>query len=296
MTSDRPRVAVPGAPSPGFPALLDAIDRATRTPEPFEPSEAPFWADPYISARLLEFHLDGSTPAASRVPADLDAAVANLAVHDLAGPGIRLLDLGTGPGLIAHRLARAGTAVTGVDLSERSLAYARARAEEDGLAIDYRLQDFTRLTDEGAYDVAFQSYLELSTFDDATLGRILAGVHRALVPGGAFVFDVQTPRTFALRDRPRTWSVEHGGLWRPGTHLVLTQRVAYPEGVHLEQYVVVDADGPTTYRMWFRAFTPETLTDLLQRAGFTVEHLWGSLAGEPASDESPELAVLARRG
>lgn len=276
-------------------AMLDAIVHATRRPQPFEATVAPFWDDPYISARLLEHHLDDTSPAASRVPAALDAAVAHLAAHGLAGTGVRLLDLGTGPGLIAHRLARAGTAVTGVDLSERSLTYAREQAAADGLDIEYRRQDFTRLTEDAAYDVAFQSYLELSTFDDDTLDRLLAGVHRALVPGGAFVFDVQTPQAFAGWDRPRTWSVEHGGLWRPGDHLVLTERLSYPDDVHADQYVVVDEHGPTTYRMWFRAFTPRTATDLLGRAGFAVEQVWGSLGGEPFTEGSSELAVLARR-
>lgn len=52
--------------------------------------------------------------------------------------GLRCLDLGCGGGLIAEEMAKHGAAVTGVDASQVAIRVARAHAEREGLAIDYR--------------------------------------------------------------------------------------------------------------------------------------------------------------
>ena len=50
----------------------------------------------------------------------------------------RALDVGCGGGLLSEPLARMGAEVTGVDASSRAVEVARAHAEGQGLAIDYR--------------------------------------------------------------------------------------------------------------------------------------------------------------
>jgi 2-polyprenyl-3-methyl-5-hydroxy-6-metoxy-1,4-benzoquinol methylase len=172
---------------------IDDIIRLDRAPEPFQPGDAPFWDDPHISEGLLRAHLDDAMEAASRPAAEIDGAIAWLGGLGLLRPGARVLDLGCGPGLYAERMARAGCAVTGMDISPRSIAFARDRAERENLPITYRMQDFLQMEDVEAFDVALQVYGELSTFDDATRDDLLRRIHRAMAPGGAFVFDVSTP-------------------------------------------------------------------------------------------------------
>lgn len=311
MTDGRPPVA--GAPPGGarphalpgadVQALLARAIAATRPPAPFEPSDAPFWDDPHIAVSLLAAHLDDAVAAASRPAGELDRAVAALAARGLAGPGVRVLDLGCGPGLVAARLARLGCRVTGVDVSASSLAYARREAEREGLAIDYRRVDFLELTDVGRYDVVLQSYGELSTFAPDVRDDLLARVRRALVPGGAFVFDASRPRLHPPTGR--RWEASSGGFWRPGPHLVLEERFVTPADdgtqVACDQYVVVDGgsegdDGGrvTTYRMWFHDHTPASLVAVVEAAGLAVTEVSGSLAGDPVTDDGEWLAVVAR--
>lgn len=276
--------------------MINKIVDAARRPSPFEASEAPFWDDPYIAEQLLAAHLDDATEAASRSSRFIAESVAHLVECGLVGPGRRVLDLGCGPGLYAHRLAEAGCEVTGLDLSEGSIAYARARAEEANVAVDYRVQDFLALDEVGTYDLVLQSYGELNTFADSARDGLLRRIAAALKPSGALVFDVTTP-TAHRPAGPRRLELGDGRFWRPEPHLVVTDTYTYPSDVTCEQYVVVDdRTGVVTYRMWFHDYTPATLTPVLVDAGLVVEQIWGSLAGDPYRADADWFAVLARPG
>lgn len=278
-------------------SLLARVAALAARPDPFVPTAAPFWDDPYISARLLRIHLDDVTDAASRPGPQIRAAVDRLVRDGVVGPGSRVLDLGCGPGRYAELLAAHGCRVTGIDRSERSLAYARARAAELGLDVDYRHEDFRELADVAAYDVVLQVFGELNTFGDDVRDDLLGAVHRALVPGGLLVCDLSTPALARGPDGRREWSVETDGLWRPGTCLVLTDAFDYPGEVHCDQYVVVTDEPPgttaTPYRMWFRDYVPETIRPVLDRAGFDLVDTWEGLAGGPYRG-GPWLGVVAR--
>src|SRR6188472_766815 len=56
-------------------------------------------------------------------------------------PGERILDLSTGTGWTSRVVARRGARVVGADIAADLLAAARARADVEGLAIDYRIGD-----------------------------------------------------------------------------------------------------------------------------------------------------------
>jgi 2-polyprenyl-6-hydroxyphenyl methylase/3-demethylubiquinone-9 3-methyltransferase len=68
--------------------------------------------------------------------------------------GLRLLDIGTGGGLVAEPMARLGASVTGIDPAERNVGTARAHAQRMALDIDYRATTAEALAAEGAtYDI-----------------------------------------------------------------------------------------------------------------------------------------------
>ncbi len=269
------------------------LTAAIRRPTPFQPSDAPFWTDDYIAGQLLTTHLDQSDDAASRTLPELDRCAALLTRMGLTGPGRRVLDLGCGPGLLAERLAAGGALVTGIDVSASSLRHARRSAARHRLTIDYRRHDFRDLDDIAGYDLVVQSYGELGTLDEDALRAVLHAVRRALRPGGALVFDVTTPH--APRPSPaKDWRLLDGGLWRPGPHMLLTQHLEYPDDLRCDHYVVVDEHGATAYRLWIRDYTLDSITRILDCAGFTVERVWSSLGGGAYNDRSPWIAVLAR--
>lgn len=65
------------------------------------------------------------------------------------GPGERVLDVATGTGWTARRVAARGATVTGVDLGADLIEAARVAAAEARLNIDFRVGDAEKLTFEG---------------------------------------------------------------------------------------------------------------------------------------------------
>jgi ubiquinone/menaquinone biosynthesis C-methylase UbiE len=72
--------------------------------------------------------------------------------------GEKVLDLATGTGWTARRLAQKGASVTGVDIGEGVIAAARDLAEAAGPSIDFRVGDAEKVDlPDAAYDVITSS-------------------------------------------------------------------------------------------------------------------------------------------
>jgi len=120
--------------------------------------------------------------------------------------GLRVVDLGCGFGWFCRWVREAGAGqVLGLDVSEKMLA--RAHETTSDRAIVYRQADLETVDlPSAAFDLAY-SALALHYIDN--LAGLLATVHRALVPGGHFVFSAEHPLYTAqgpdyLDEGPRT--------------------------------------------------------------------------------------------
>ncbi|NLT42424.1 MAG: class I SAM-dependent methyltransferase [Anaerolineae bacterium] len=271
-------------------------DLAQRPPL-FAAHEALFWNDPHISQQMLATHLDPATDLASRRPETIEATVDWLVRTLALQPGDALLDLGCGPGLYTSRLAQRGLRVTGVDFSPNSLDYARRRALEEGLEIEYVQRNYLELDFENRFDAAVLIYFDFAVLSDPDRDEVLRRARRALKPGGAFVFDVPTGHWPRPTDGHQEWSVSNGGFWKPRPYLELTQYYDYPEAAaHVRQVLIIDGTGAVSrYRIWDRSYSPESVTQMLAAQGFRVEGLWEDLTGTPLREESSSLGVVARR-
>jgi len=103
---------------------INQLAELSKKPALFTPGEKKFWDDPHISKCMLEAHLDPNHDAASRRPEIIDQTVHYLFESGILKHGMKVLDLGCGPGLYAERLYKAGVDVVGLDISERSIEYA----------------------------------------------------------------------------------------------------------------------------------------------------------------------------
>lgn len=276
--------------------LLELIQKYCIKPGIFESGEKHFWDDPHISKMMLEAHLNQFHNAASRKYETIDKTIANLLESGILKPGMKLLDLGCGPGLYAERLARAGIEVVGVDISENSLAYAREAAAQAGLSIEYICKNFFDIDYETEFDAVIQVYGELCVFSDEALEKLLISINKALKKNGVFISDFST-RAGRLKNPPRRdWQISEGGFWNPGRHLVLQMTFDYPErDIWLDQFIIADEQGCKVYRNWFHDYSLSSIKKVIEAKGFETVHVWNDLTGEEYSSGGDWIAIAARK-
>jgi len=146
-------------------------------------------------------------------------------------PGETVLALGCGDGVLTEKIAVAGATVTGFDSSQSFVEAARARG------IDARLGNGHQLRFEAEFDAVFSNAaLHWMLEPD----RVIAGVARALKPGGRFVAEFGG----------------HGCVAAIQTALLAVHQL----------------HGLTLPRVWYFP-TPDEYGDLLRTAGFHVDYI-----------------------
>lgn len=111
-------------------------------------------------------------------------------------PGMRILELGAGPGRLAIQIKRAhpGVAIDAVDIDARMIAKAQKNASTAGVDITFREGDMTKQADERGYDRIYSTM----TFHHLGLEAKHAALDRArhaLANDGRFVVaDFARPR------------------------------------------------------------------------------------------------------
>lgn len=202
-------------------------------------------------------------------------------------PGMRVLDVGCGPGRHAHALARRGITVHGVDISNRFVDLARADAPAGATfeRLDARCMVFDAEFDaaislcQGAFGLAGMPGTAVPVIDPD--GEVLDGMARAVRNGGAVALSAFSSyyQVRALDD-PADFDADHGV-----NHEVTELRS--------ESGAVIDHD------LWTSCFTPRELRLMARLAGLAVEALWsvtpGRYAPRPPSLLEPEFLLVARR-
>ncbi|MGH9195308.1 MAG: class I SAM-dependent methyltransferase [Acidimicrobiia bacterium] len=193
--------------------------------------------------------------------------------------GMRLLDVGAGPGRHAVEFAKRGIDVVAIDISPEFAAIARTRATEAGVAVSVFEMDARRLPFENEFD-AVMSVCEGAfglAVDDLA---ILRGMTRALRSGRRLA--VCAINVFYVLKHMR-----ESGEFDPATMLFK------------ETMRVKGAKGDEQFEMWNSCFTPRELEWIANGAGIDPEGVYGISPGEYAkttpSFDHPELLLLARK-
>ena len=102
----------------------------------------------------------------ARLTIDLDALAANWRALDAVSADttetaavVKANGYGLGVQPVARALAKAGWSVTGLDLAPSSVPLAKRLADEEGLAIDYRVGDFLSDEPHQPFDLLFEHTL-----------------------------------------------------------------------------------------------------------------------------------------
>jgi SAM-dependent methyltransferase len=194
-------------------------------------------------------------------------------------PGMRVLDVGCGPGRHSHLLAERGIAVHGIDISHRFIELAEANAPAGA---SFERLDARAMAFDSEFDAVIclcQGAFGLMTADghDAT---VMAGMARALRIGGRL----------ALSAFNSYFVVKH---WPEADFDAAT-------GINHEHTEIRNETGEAVMTdLWTGCYTPRELRLLGEANGLGVDGISsvepGAYSLAPATADSPEFLLLATR-
>jgi SAM-dependent methyltransferase len=194
-------------------------------------------------------------------------------------PGMRLLDVGMGPGRHSIEFAKRGLQVVGVDLSPEFVEVARNRAADEGIAASFFPMDARHLPFEEEFDLVLSLCEGAFSLGIDDLG-ILRAMARSTKPGGRLA--VSAVNVFYVTTHMDT------GEFDPASML------------YKETSEVVGEDGSTrTFHMWNSCFTPRELEWIANGAGLDASGIYGVSPGgfelKLPSRDDPELLLIASK-
>ena len=274
---------------------LQTLKNSIAKPEIFEKGTDRFWDDEHISKQMLELHLNPEVEAASKTK-EIIKAETNFIIKSTNMDADKIvLDLGCGPGLYVKQFAKTGAKITGIDLSDRSINYAKENIKSAYKNTEFFKMNYLDISFIESFDIAtliFYDFCALSTNDQE---RLLSKIHKSLKDDGVFIFDVvsenrKTSVTSSI-------SVCEGGFWSPNSYIEIVNIFMYEEPkTEGNQYTIIDEDGATrVIRIYHRLFGLEEIIKLLNDNNFKVETVYKNLEGEALSEGSETYGIFARK-
>lgn len=197
MNDEQPASAPQPEPGAGPQAMLVADDSITF--DQADPASIQYWNSAAAGYQAEHGQFLGGEQGVGFVwgPEGMSEAEAQLLGPTKGLAGKAILEIGCGGGQAGRWLAERGAKVTGIDISEAMLAYARrgpaplAVAAATATALPLRNQSF---------DIAFTSYGAIPFVAD--LLTLFQEAHRVLRPGGLWVYSTLHPIRWAFPDDP----------------------------------------------------------------------------------------------
>ena len=278
--------------------MFEELEKINTRPKPFEfYTASDLWTDEHTSEQMLSFHLNEDIDVSSRNAEFINRSVKWIVSRFNIGEGTKIADFGCGPGLYATRLAERQASVTGIDFSERSIAYAQKVAASESLRIKYVNQNYLEFETEEQFDLVLMIMCDFCALSPIQRMQLLSKYHKILRPGGSVFLDVYSRSAFDQREEAATYEVNLlNGFWSPNKYYGFLNTFKYDkEKVVLDKYTIVESGHTRIVYNWLQYFAPEELEREFVECGFSIERLYSDVAGTTYDPESSEFAVIAKR-
>lgn len=201
--------------------------------------------------------------------------------------GIDAIELGCGGAQFGIALAEQGANVTGVDISEEQLSYARNLADEHDVDIDFVHSSVTNLSDisNGTFDLAFSAFAFQWVED---LGACFSEAARVLKDSGRLVFSVDHPYYKIIDPESHEFKKSYfdDSPRRVYSDSFDAEMVIYSRGVGETAQLLTDAgfsieairepgyEDPEKYESEYGSFDPELMAKVPRRLSTLLKKSW----------------------
>jgi SAM-dependent methyltransferase len=211
------------------------------------------------------------------------------------GGEVAACDLCCGTGTVAIAFAARGWRVYGVDGSAAMLAEAWRKATEMGFKVEFSQQDMREFVLPQPMDLVtcfYDSVNYLLTVDD--LLCCFQRVATALVPGGWFVFDMNTPAAFATNWNNTTFVIDQADF-------SIIMRNTYDAQTSLAKCMVTmfqrqgELYAKSVEEHIERAYATSEVADTLAQAGLELTARYKCFTFEEPTEETRRIMYVAQK-
>lgn len=225
------------------------------------------------------------------------AAYFDSIIKEFKTEGPILLDLACGTGSLSVELSRLGYDVIGVDYSADMLSVALDKKYDSGEDILFLCQDMTALDLYGTVDSTVCALDSINhVTDPEKVRKIFEGVSLFTVPGGLFIFDVNSPYKHRQVLGNNTFVYDCDSVYcvwqndyeeEKGIVNISLDFFAYDE----------ESDSYTRSSEQFseRSYEPAWLEQLLDESGFELLTVYADDSKEAPKEDSQRLIYVARK-
>lgn len=273
--------------------FLEEVNKRPITYSSYSPGA--IWNDPHISKMLLSCHLDKDIDMASRNHRFIESSVEWIN-KIIPVKGKFVCDFGCGPGLYTSLLAKNGAIVTGIDISENSINYAKEYAKENRLNINYILKNYLFWDSSKKFDLFLMIYCDFCSLSPVQRSEILQKFRNHLTKDGYIILDVYSEKAYYSSTEVSYYERNmHNGFWSDKEYYGFTNSFKYDrEMVTLDKYTIVEEESTKTLYNWLQYYNLERLKKEFLLNGLKIENVYSDVAGSPYTGNSEEIAVVAK--
>ena len=206
-------------------------------------------------------------------------------------PGMNVFDQCCGKGYLAHELDKAGLSVTGIDISEPYITYARKYLASERAS--FVLGDAETYLRADAFDISVNWNTSFGYHqDDSENERMLIPFSKNLKAGGQFFFSTMNPlfihkhfQRFIVKQIPS------------GDSTIITIRESWiEEGMMKSNWLIVYPDGhrETAYGQT-KLYSLQQFKSMFLRHGLKVEQVYGDLSLSPYDEDHPSMIIYGKK-
>ncbi|MTI82499.1 MAG: methyltransferase domain-containing protein [Firmicutes bacterium] len=198
---------------------------------------------------------------------------------------VSVADLACGTGNTSIPFARRGYLTTGIDIAPEMITLAREKAHAQGIDIQFAEQDMRVLHLPRKFDLitCFHDGLNY-LLSQEDLRKVFQGVHKNLVPGGMFIFDLNAVKWLSGSKR------ETNCIDEP--ELTIVWESFYDHSQSIWQIDVIGFMKQGSHYKKFKeshqekAYSPAEIIPLLEQSGFKFLDVYDAFTFNPPDDNS----------
>jgi SAM-dependent methyltransferase len=200
-------------------------------------------------------------------------------------PGAKMLDLACGKGRHSRILSELGFDVTGLDLSENSIAEAQKHSSEN---LHFVVHDMRKPFKDQTFDYVFNLFTSFGYFDNESDDiRVLQSVHQGLKSKGIFILDYFNADLVLERIRSEETKEVNGIKFSIHKHIADDRII---------KTIKFDDNGRhCQFEEKVSLYTLDNFTDMCHETHFEILDLFGDYALNPFDRAVSERLILITR-